>query len=88
MQASEWLETKAALHNPDQIAGGKADIIGGLGDKRVNSSIGSLSDGKGMVKGKEVNETNLRNIDDFINGNNKIDEVIEDYEKYIKNILI
>lgn len=40
-QASEWLETKAALHNPDQIAGGRANIIGGLGDKRVNSSIGS-----------------------------------------------
>lgn len=40
-QASEWLETKAALHNPDQIAGGRADIIGGLGDNRVNSSIGS-----------------------------------------------
>ncbi|SES45104.1 Novel toxin 15 [Psychrobacillus sp. OK032] len=40
-EASEWLETKAALHNPDQIAGGRADIIGGLGDKRVNSSIGS-----------------------------------------------
>ncbi|MGX1194609.1 T7SS effector LXG polymorphic toxin [Metabacillus sp. SLBN-84] len=39
--AAKWLETKAALHNPDQIAGGKADIIGGLGDKRVNSSIGS-----------------------------------------------
>ncbi|MDM5227706.1 T7SS effector LXG polymorphic toxin [Cytobacillus sp. NJ13] len=40
-QASEWLETKAALHNPDQIAGGRVDIIGGLGDRRVNSSIGS-----------------------------------------------
>ncbi|PAD40168.1 hypothetical protein CHH53_02285 [Terribacillus sp. 7520-G] len=40
-QASEWLETKAALHNPDQIAGGRTDIIGGMGDKRVNSSIGS-----------------------------------------------
>nr|WP_260601895.1 T7SS effector LXG polymorphic toxin [Bacillus sp. SDF0016] len=40
-QATEWLETKAALHNPDQIAGGRADIIGGLGDKKVNSSIGS-----------------------------------------------
>jgi hypothetical protein len=40
-QASEWLETKAALHNPDQIAGGRADTIGGMGDKRVNSSIGS-----------------------------------------------
>ncbi|HJF32437.1 MAG TPA: polymorphic toxin type 15 domain-containing protein [Sporosarcina psychrophila] len=40
-QASEWMGTKAALHNPDQIAGGRANIIGGLGDKRVNSSIGS-----------------------------------------------
>ncbi|WP_121616335.1 T7SS effector LXG polymorphic toxin [Virgibacillus halodenitrificans] len=40
-QASKWMETKAALHNPDQIAGGRADNIGGLGDKRVNSSIGS-----------------------------------------------
>lgn len=40
-EASECLETKATLHNLDQIAGGKADIIGGLGDKRVNSSIGS-----------------------------------------------
>ena len=41
IQATKWMETKAALHNPDQIAGGRVDIIGGLGDKRVNSSIGS-----------------------------------------------
>ncbi|MED4649966.1 polymorphic toxin type 15 domain-containing protein, partial [Bacillus inaquosorum] len=40
-QASEWMDTQAALHNPDQIAGGRADNIGGLGDKRVNSSLGS-----------------------------------------------
>ncbi|WP_235850133.1 polymorphic toxin type 15 domain-containing protein, partial [Niallia circulans] len=40
-QAKEWLDTQAALHNPDQIAGGKAEVIGGLGDKRINSSIGS-----------------------------------------------
>ncbi|MFE4525210.1 polymorphic toxin type 15 domain-containing protein [Cytobacillus firmus] len=39
--AKEWLETQAALHNPDQIAGGKAELIRGLGDKRINSSIGS-----------------------------------------------
>ncbi|MCS6594500.1 polymorphic toxin type 15 domain-containing protein [Bacillus cereus] len=32
---------QAALHNPDQIAGGKVEIIGGMGDKRINSSIGS-----------------------------------------------
>lgn len=35
------MDTQAALHNPDQIAGGWADSIGGLGDKRVNSSLGS-----------------------------------------------
>ncbi|MFX3618008.1 MAG: polymorphic toxin type 15 domain-containing protein [Sporolactobacillus sp.] len=40
-EAKEWLNTQAALHNPDQIAGGKADIIGGIGDKEINSSIGS-----------------------------------------------
>jgi hypothetical protein len=40
-EAKEWLNTQAALHNPDQIAGGMADIIGGMGDKEINSSIGS-----------------------------------------------
>nr|WP_254391829.1 polymorphic toxin type 15 domain-containing protein [Terribacillus sp. DMT04] len=40
-QAKAWLDTQAALHNPDQIAGGKAEVIGGMGDKRINSSIGS-----------------------------------------------
>lgn len=40
-KANSWLKTKAALHNPDQIAGGNPLNIGGVGDKRVNSSIGS-----------------------------------------------
>lgn len=40
-RAQEWLDTQAALHNPDQIAGGFADRIGGMGDTRINSSIGS-----------------------------------------------
>ncbi|KUP03972.1 endonuclease VII [Bacillus coahuilensis m2-6] len=40
--------------------------------------------GKGTVKDKGVSETNLRNIDDFINGNKKFDEVIEDYAKVYK----
>ena len=40
-QAEEWLDTQAALHNPDQIAGGYPDKIGGMGDTGVNSSIGS-----------------------------------------------
>ena len=40
LKAQEWLDTLAALHNPDQIAGGYPDKIGGMGDTGVNSSIG------------------------------------------------
>lgn len=40
-QASEWIEGQAALHNPDQIAGGNPLDITGMGDKGVNSSLGS-----------------------------------------------
>ncbi|RJY22743.1 hypothetical protein C6381_09120, partial [Pseudomonas syringae pv. actinidiae] len=36
--ASEKIATLAALHNPDLFAGGK-DIIGGFGDRRINSSV-------------------------------------------------
>lgn len=40
-QAQKWLDTQAALHNPDQIAGGNPLNIGGMGDRAINSSIGS-----------------------------------------------
>ena len=40
-QAQNWLDTQAALHNPDQIAGGNPLNIGGMGDSAINSSIGS-----------------------------------------------
>ena len=40
-EANSWAKGKAALHGPDQIAGGRADNIIGLGDSRINSSIGS-----------------------------------------------
>ena len=40
-QAQLWMGTQAALHNPDQVAGGHADTIAGLGDARVNSAIGA-----------------------------------------------
>ena len=40
-QAQKWLDTQTALHNPDQVAGGFASNVGGVGDKGVNSSIGS-----------------------------------------------
>ena len=40
-QAEKWLDTQAAVHNPDQVAGGYASNVGGVGDKGVNSSISS-----------------------------------------------
>lgn len=39
--AKEWANGKYALHGPDQIAGGYADRFSGLGDSKINSSIGS-----------------------------------------------
>lgn len=40
-QAKIWMDSKAVIHNPDQVAGGNPLNIGGLGDKRINSSLGS-----------------------------------------------
>lgn len=40
-QTDDWMKTQAALHDPDQIAGGFADRITGMGDTGINSSIGS-----------------------------------------------
>ncbi|MSD83011.1 hypothetical protein GKC32_01290 [Lactobacillus curvatus] len=40
-EATNWMNSQAALHNPDQIAGGNANIIGGMGDKGINSSLGA-----------------------------------------------
>ncbi|WP_285728240.1 polymorphic toxin type 15 domain-containing protein [Psychromicrobium xiongbiense] len=41
LQASAWLGGQAALHNPDIIAGGFPTIMSGVGDSRINSSIGA-----------------------------------------------
>ena len=41
IKAKEWMDTQAALHNPDQIAGGDLLNVGGMGDRAINSSIGS-----------------------------------------------
>ena len=40
-EANEWIKTQAALHNPDQIAGGEPSKVSRMGDANVNSSIGS-----------------------------------------------
>lgn len=41
-EATEELRGKAALHNPDQIAGGTPSILSAKGDASVNSALGSL----------------------------------------------
>ena len=43
--AADKMNTLAALHNPDMIAGGK-DVVTAMGDKGVNSSIGSQWKGR------------------------------------------
>jgi hypothetical protein len=40
-EAAKFLKTQAALHDPDQIAGGDPTKIRQLGSKYINSSIGS-----------------------------------------------
>ncbi len=40
-EADTWIKTQAALHNPDQIAGGAPRHVSRMGDRAVNSSIGS-----------------------------------------------
>ena len=41
LEASQWLKTQAALHNPDMSAGGSPLDVTRVGDARINSSIGS-----------------------------------------------
>jgi len=39
-EADVWIKTQAALHNPDQIAGGDPMKVSKMGNSNVNSSIG------------------------------------------------
>lgn len=39
--AENWIKEQSALHNPDQIAGGFANNVTGVGDSGINASIGS-----------------------------------------------
>ena len=39
-EADRWIKTQAALHDPDQIAGGFPKNVTGVGDFGINSSIG------------------------------------------------
>ena len=44
-EAAKQMQTLAALHNPDMVAGG-ANFIGDMGDRAVNSSVGSQWKGR------------------------------------------
>lgn len=40
-KSNNWIKTQAALHDPNQIAGGNPLNVTGMGNKRINSLIGS-----------------------------------------------
>jgi hypothetical protein len=63
----------------------KTDVdVPGFKEPVAGDSTGVNLRGEGTVRDKGSNETNLRNIDDFINGNKKFEVVIEDYAKIYK----
>ncbi len=74
-KANEWLKSQAALHDPDQIAGGNPQNVTGMGNKRINSSIGSQW--KTRVDGVE------EQVRKYIKDNNLLKE---DLEKIYLNI--
>lgn len=45
-EADTWLKTQAALHDPDQIAGGDPMRVSRMGDRGINSSIGKQWGGR------------------------------------------
>lgn len=74
-KANKWIKTQAALHDPDQIAGGNPLNVTGMGDKRINSSIGSQWKTRGDDVEKQVRK--------YIEDNNLAEK---DLEKIYLNI--
>jgi Novel toxin 15 len=54
IDATERMKTLAALHNPDMVAAG-TNVIGDMGDRQVNSSIGSQWKGRVSELDKAAN---------------------------------
>ena len=62
-QAEKWLSTQAVLHNPDMIAGGNPFSVTGVGEARINSSIGSQwGNGKAKFLEMQIRES-IKSID-------------------------
>lgn len=55
-EANTWLAGQAALHNPDQIAGGDPQKVSRMGDAKVNSSIGGQWPGRIDKMEREIKE--------------------------------
>ncbi len=59
-EAKEWVKGQAVLHDPDQVVGGNPDNVTGLGDARVNSSIGSQwskkAPGSSMTRAERIDK--------------------------------
>lgn len=53
LAAKKSIKGKAALHNPDGVAGGKVNDITGMGNSRANSSTGSQCENKGIAENIE-----------------------------------
>ncbi len=63
IEAENWLSTQAALHNPDMSAGGSPFSVTGVGDARINSSIGSQwGNGKAKFLEMQIRES-IKSID-------------------------
>lgn len=69
-KVEDELSSLAALHNPDQVAGGNFDDVTEMGDKRINSSIGSQWGTKDTGRAQNL-ENELRKV---LEGPPKIDE--------------
>ena len=62
-QAEKWLSTQAVFHNPDMIAGGNPFSVTGVGEARINSSIGSQwGNGKAKFLEMQIRES-IKSID-------------------------
>lgn len=66
--AADKMKTLAALHNPDMIAGGK-DAVTSMGDRGVNSSLGSQWAKEGRVS--EMDKA-AREVPEAERGNTKM----------------
>jgi hypothetical protein len=62
LKVGNELKDLVALHNPDQIAGGDVKDVKVLGDKRINSSIGSQWGAKDSGRAQYIEDEILKKL--------------------------